>query len=160
MARTDYAINAGDRGFNTIAANDVGGPATIEEGDTSFAWPSTNGFTGVCHLRSTVRPAQLVDGSSHTYLIGEKYLDIRHYDTGLVESDRGHLFIGFAPDTARLTRIFLPPRRDSDFTDKRRFGSSHVGTCFFSFCDGSVRAVNYEIDRELHRSQGTREDSA
>ena len=158
VARCDYAINAGDRGFNTIAGGDTGGPATLEEGDTTFSWRSTKDFTGVSFLRSEVRIGQVTDGTSHTYLIGEKSLDIRHYESGLVESDRGHVFIGFAPDTVRLTRDFLPPRQDSRINDARRFGSAHVAACFFAFCDGSVRAIEYEIENEVHRRYGNRED--
>ena len=57
VARCDYAINAGDRGFNTIASGDIGGPKTVDEGDKLFAWPSTNEFTGVSFLRSSVAHA-------------------------------------------------------------------------------------------------------
>ena len=158
VARCDYAINAGDRGFNTIASGDIGGPKTLDEGDQLFAWPSTTDFTGISFLRSTVRMQQIADGTSHTYLIGEKSLDVAHYESGLVESDRGHVFIGFAPDTVRLTREFLPPRQDSGINDSRRFGSAHIANCYFAFCDGSVRAIDYEIDRDVHRQYGNRED--
>jgi type II secretory pathway pseudopilin PulG len=158
VARCDYAINAGDRGFNTIASGDTGGPRTLDEGDNQFAWPSTKDFTGVSFLRSSVRLQQISDGTSHTYLFGEKSLAVGHYESGLVESDRGHVFIGFAPDTVRLTRDFLPPRQDSEINDSRRFGSAHVAHCFFAFCDGSVRAIEYDIDRDVHRQYGNRED--
>ena len=36
VARCDYAINAGDRGFNTIASGDIGGPKTLDEGDIAL----------------------------------------------------------------------------------------------------------------------------
>jgi prepilin-type N-terminal cleavage/methylation domain-containing protein len=155
VARSDYAINAGDGGFNTLVD---GGPATLEEGDTSYSWKSTDHFTGVSTLRSAVRISQIVDGASHTYLIGEKYLHTRHYGTGLVEADRGHLLIGFAPDTVRLTKFSLPPIKDTDSNDKLAFGSAHVANCLFAFCDGSVRAIAYEVDREVHRQSGNRKD--
>ena len=100
---------------------------------------------------------QITDGTSHTYLVGEKSLALAHYESGLVESDRGHAFIGFAPDTVRLTRDF-PPRQDSEINDNRRFGSADVSHCFFAFCDGSVRAIEYDIDRDVHRQYGNRED--
>ena len=80
-----------------------------------FAWPSTKDFTGVSFLRSSVRMQQIADGTSHTYLVGEKSLALAHYESGLVESDRGHAFIGFAPDTVRLTPQFSPaPTRQRD----------------------------------------------
>ena len=103
--------------------------------------------------------AQITDGASQTYLIGEKYLDTRHYETGLIEADRGHIFIGFAPDTVRLTRPGSPPQQDTDANDKLRFGSAHIDKCHFAFCDGSVRAIRYDIDSEAHRQNGCREDS-
>jgi hypothetical protein len=160
VARGDYAMNAGDRLYNSITVDNMGGPATLIEGDTTYAWRSNAGFTGVSFLRSEARIAQVIDGTSHTYLAGEKYLDTEHYDdpTDTVESDRGHLHIGCAPDTIRLAKTFLPPRQDSDYVDYLRFGSAHVDVCHFAFCDGSVRAVAYSIEPELHRSQGNRQD--
>jgi hypothetical protein len=158
VARSDYAINAGDSGSNTIVIGNRGGPPTLAEGDTTFFWPSSAHYTGVSYLRSQVQLAQIVDGTSSTYLIGEKSLDIRDYTNGLTESDRGHVFIGFAPDTVRLANEDKPPRQDGDFDDRFRFGSAHVSVCLFALCDGSVRAVHYDIDAESYRQHGNRED--
>ncbi len=162
VARSDYAINAGDRKFNTIVkSNQQAGPSTLEEGDTSYVFPSTSGFTGICFLRSEVRPRQVTDGTSHTYAVGEGYLCTLHYATGLVDSDRGHLYIGFAPDTVRLSATLLgslAPSMDDTYASSDRFGSAHHDGCNFAFCDGSVRTILYEIDPQIHRNFGNRKD--
>lgn len=159
VARTDYAACAGDRGTNTIAkSNGVGGPLTLEEGDGTFRWRSSIGYTGVVYWRSEVSLSRLVDGTSHTYLVGEKHLDTRHYDTGATNSDRGHVFIGFAPDSVRLARDNLLPRRDKASTYNFGFGSAHIEGCNFAFADGSVRTIDYNIDGTVHARFGNRED--
>ena len=109
-------------------------------------------------MRSEAQLAQVIDGTTSTYLIGKKSLDLRDYTNGLTESDRGHLHIGFAPDTVRLANEDKPPRQDGDFDDRFRFGSAHAAVCLFAFCDGSVRGVDYDVDPETHRQHGNRED--
>jgi prepilin-type processing-associated H-X9-DG protein len=103
-----------------------------------------------------VEPRRILDGASNTYLAGEKYLDTRHYETGLTFADRGFALIGYATDTVRMTSE--PPARDRAQTSVARFGSAHSDACNLAYCDGSVRAVAYEVDAEVHRAGGNRAD--
>jgi hypothetical protein len=155
VARSDYAINAGHTGSNSLPS---GGPATLKEGDETFPWPPVQGFTGISFLRSQVRIGQITDGTSQTYLLGEKSLELSRYESGLGFSDRGHLYIGFAPDTSRMAYDYASPAQDSGLNDPARFGSAHVGRCFFAFCDGSVRSISYDIDPTIHAQHGNRRD--
>jgi hypothetical protein len=99
-----------------------------------------------------VQIANVGDGTSHTYLLGEKYVVSQGWDPG---DDQG-LYTGFDYDTFRWTKA--PPLPDSlaDWTE--RFGSNHPATCQFVFCDGSVRAISFDIDARVHRWLGNRQD--
>ena len=168
--RTDYAANAGDQRICQFGANCQGwGPPSLADGDANWNWPDTDGLTGVIFLRSDVRMSDLKDGTSSTYMIGEKYLNPEHYEDGLDWSDDQSMFTGFANDNYRTTHPDLPPMQDSigesgmieiepGHLSNCRFGSAHPGASNYVFCDGSVHNISYNIDRETHRRLGNRRD--
>lgn len=152
IGRTDYAMNAGD--FYYV---DPGGPATLQEGDNpTYAWPDTSLVSGVCYLRSRVRWADVTDGQSNTYLLGEKRVATDRYaehgDAGYDQSP----FVGADVDIHRWTE--LPPYPDSAVAERTRFGSAHLGVFNMALCDGSVRAISYSIDETVFREGGSRND--
>lgn len=154
VAKTDYAVNEGDFITNTLQ-----GPPTLADGDSpTYPWLDVSKATGVCFLRSQIRFRDLRDGSSMTYMLGEKYVSAEHYtDAG----DPGHdqsMYSGVDLDVNRWT--LGPPLQDTIFTAPRRFGSAHSGGCQFVMCDGSVRMVSYSIDRVVHRRLGNRRDGS
>lgn len=152
VAKTDYAVNEGDYITDTRE-----GPATLKEGDSGqYAWRDTRKATGICYQRSEVRPANVRDGLSQTYLIGEKYVSRSQYATA---DDPGHdqsAYSGVDVDINRWT--VDPPQHDGDEVDMRRFGSAHSGGCHFAFCDGVVKLISYQIDADVHRRLGNRQD--
>lgn len=150
--KTDYAVNEGDYITDTTR-----GPATLVEGDDpGYLWTDATKATGVCFLRSEIRPAEITDGMSNTYLIGEKYISSASYeyadDAGFDQS----LLSGVDLDLNRWT--FRTPHAHSEEKDVRSFGSAHSQGCHFVFCDGSVRVISYHIDQEIHRRLGNRMD--
>jgi prepilin-type N-terminal cleavage/methylation domain-containing protein len=145
--KTDYAANAGD-----MIVGDLG-PETIADAENgTYDWKNTAKATGVLYPRSEVSTAKITDGTSQTYLVGEKRCTPEGYDWG----DDQHAFLGHGNDTSRYTALNLPPIPDGEVAGHTRFGAAHVAGCYFAFADASVRLVSYDIDPEIHRRQGTR----
>ena len=80
VAKTDYAINVGDA-IETDYGSYSGPPSIASGNDPTYdGWPTNSEYNGVCHLRSEIRLGQLTDGTSKTYLIGDKYLRPESYN--------------------------------------------------------------------------------
>jgi len=159
VARTDYAACSGDS-VPDVANGKGRGPSSLEGDSPSFVWRDTN-LTGVVFRRSMVRLAQLSDGLSHTYLVGEKYLDRSQYFSGTAQNDDQHMFVGFDSDTLRATaRDALPVADGGRVRHDYSFGSCHVTAFNMSLADGAVVSVNYAIDVSVYRSFGNRDDGA
>ncbi len=152
--RMDYAINTGD-----ADTDDVGGPLNYTDGNNPrwSGWQPPGTFTGVSFQRSQITPAHITDGLSNTYLLGEEEHDPDLYFNGQSPDDDFGPFAAVQNDSSRLTNT--PPLQDASGVDNYyAFGSVHSGTFNMSFCDGSVRAISYSIDPELHRRLGNRAD--
>lgn len=149
VAQTDYAANAGDY--------DVGGgpgPQSLAKGDDpKYPWNDTSKATGICYLRSLVVPAEIRDGLSHTYLVGEKY-----WRAGIDAGDDQSMYSGYDYDAYRWTKRNSPPLADGSVSAPDRFGSAHPTVCSFVFCDGSVRGINFGIEPSVHQRLGNRQD--
>lgn len=147
--KTDYAANAGDLVVGGL------GPETLEDADSGvYDWGNAMEATGVIFTRSEVGMRHITDGSSHTYLVGEKRCVADGYDWG----DDQHAFLGHGNDTARYTSLDLPVVPDGDEAGHKQFGSAHAGGCYFAFVDGAVHLVAYDTDPDVHRRSGTRAD--
>jgi prepilin-type processing-associated H-X9-DG protein len=173
VARTDYAANSGN-----IYASEDAGPTmsaipTYTWSYSASAEPGAPGprlQTGITFQRSTIRVAQIPDGTSHTLMVAEKYVNPDRYADGLDPADDQNVFVGHDRDVNRYTwdtsqsetdstRKFAP-RQDTpglglDYT----FGSPHSGALTMAFADGSVQYVNYDIDLEVYRLYGGRNDA-
>lgn len=69
------------------------------------------------------------------------------------------MYAGYDPDVVRRTRIDEFPVRDTPGYDGGwRFGGPHRGGVNVAFCDGSVTSISYEIDPQVNRRQGVRND--
>ena len=154
VATTDYAANEGD----FITDTDGGPPGLVQGDDSAYPWKDTSKATGVCFLRSEIRVQMIRDGMGHTYLFGEKYVSHSGDASGFDPGNDQSAYSGVDLDLNRWT--IDPPLQDAAAVEKRRFGSAHVGACHFAFCDGSVKAISYQIDREVHRRLGTRSELA
>jgi prepilin-type N-terminal cleavage/methylation domain-containing protein/prepilin-type processing-associated H-X9-DG protein len=149
-AHNDYAANSG-----TVLLDWSGGPGDYAAAKT---YPFLLG-TGVVDRGSQVAIAQIRDGLSHTYFCGEKYVNGDHYTDGLDGSDDQSAYSGFDADTVRFT--YDAPLADYlslGVNALMAFGSAHQGGFQMSFCDGSVRTIEYEIDLTTHQYLSDRDD--
>ncbi len=100
----------------------------------------------------------LLDGTSHIMLLGEKRMNIRLLGRMQANDNEGYT-CGWNHDIMRYTN--RSPRPDfshpSDPGDDR-FGSSHPVGMVISLCDASVRFLPYNIDAALFARLGNRDD--
>jgi prepilin-type N-terminal cleavage/methylation domain-containing protein/prepilin-type processing-associated H-X9-DG protein len=155
--RSDYAANAGSEGFGTTVAISTrywdDGPTTAAGVDT-YAWWGLN-HNGVVYQRSQVRIAEVTDGTSSTYLAGEKSMNVDDYRSGRESGDDQNMYIGFDEDTLRWANaVVAQPGQDRKGATvaTRGFGSAHPSGLNMAFCDGSVRMLQYTVDRSIHRA--------
>jgi prepilin-type N-terminal cleavage/methylation domain-containing protein len=180
--KTDYAGNLGD--VNALGT-DIG-PRSLDQYDTHpwvFSGPtfvnkvrdlykidSPTGHTGVINQRSEITFAQITDGTTHTYLIGEKNLDPDHYSDGQTGNDDQSMYNGHDRDNVRSTycfppgrenqgRAIWPPRADTPGLEYTwGFGGPHPSGWVAVFCDGSVQFLSYEMEPVTHQRLGNRLD--
>ena len=115
---------------------------------------------GVLFAGSEIRVADVSDGTSNTYLVGEKYLPPDNYDNGADDGDNECMYIGDDWDIHRYTVSYYgPPLQDRPgYSNCCIFGSAHSDGFNMAMCDGSVHVISYSIDAEIHRCLGNRND--
>lgn len=181
-AKSDYAANLGD--VLASCETDIG-PRTLEEAAT-YVWRlsgtafvrkaemqgsfSPTGHTGVIYQRSETELREITDGTSNTYLIGEKNLNPDAYLTGLTGNDDQSMYNGCDRDNMRSTHAWLRgwegrgparwmPQPDTPGADfSWSFGGPHTAGWAVVMCDGSVQFVTFDIDPIIHQRLGNRLD--
>jgi prepilin-type N-terminal cleavage/methylation domain-containing protein/prepilin-type processing-associated H-X9-DG protein len=155
--KSDYAACEGDGTLqeDTGPNNAIG--AWYYQRQMVFT-PAT-GFTGVTYQCSQTNLREVLDGTSSTFLYGEKYLNPDSYYNGADLGDNEDWLVGFDNDVLRLANIGNPPSRDTrGVSNTTSFGSSHPSTFNMLMCDGSVHAVRYEIELSTFQRLGNRRD--
>jgi prepilin-type processing-associated H-X9-DG protein len=180
--RTDYAANGGDHhthsDYPTQSRWQTGGgwgtgpinTAEVENPPGQMTYNARTTFanvariaTGIVYTGSLIEMVDVLDGTSHTYLVGEKYLNPDNYATGSSPADDWDATQGDNHDISRWSgfssSIMLPPLRDTPgYTCTESFGSAHANGFHMAFCDGSVHIIDYTIDPEIHNRLANRDD--
>ncbi len=153
IAKSCYCMNGG-LDFPDFHA----GPASIAAAAT-HTWPSTVDATGIAFWVSETSIASVRDGTSNTYLIGEKNINPDTYDTWSGGGDAQSMYIGHDGESARWVGDEAPLARDRmGWFAWMNFGGPHSSGCIFVFCDGSVRKIAFSVAHEIHKLLGNRKD--
>lgn len=172
--RSDYAANAGDFYAEFPFSPQDAGPSDYADAKT-FVWRTSNSshaplieerLNGISFQRSTIAIRQITDGTSQTYLAGEKFVLSNHYETGEDRGDNETWCTGYNNDNFRSARRQYGanpggPAKDTEVPIQAwddRFGSAHAGVWNAALCDGSVRSLNFDIDAIIHANLANRED--
>jgi prepilin-type N-terminal cleavage/methylation domain-containing protein/prepilin-type processing-associated H-X9-DG protein len=127
--------------------------ATADSRDWSCdgAWPRPDG-NGILYQRSKVKPTQVIDGTSHTFLVGEVVADPALRFNGFFWSTWDILHTKNGINTS-LTNYVSPW-----LVASQAFGSYHRGGCNFAFGDGHVKFVSENISPITLAALTTRAD--
>lgn len=186
VVMTDYAANRGawaspapaattTRNRVTVFGANVGGVAGTPDTFTAANWqtvaqtlnasqfvlsgtgPAPTG--GVVFAGSALSPASINDGSSNTYFAAEKYVPRPAYASGWTPGFSLPAYVGDSSDTLRGGH--RPPESDSAVWSAQlegAFGGPHPGIFVAALCDGSIRALNFDIDPLVHFLLASRSD--
>lgn len=183
VVKGDYAANSGDsRRWDTSV---YWRPISYAQLKLVQTWSPTNQCkrtddpdfcqTGVMYYRSEIGTQQIADGTSKTYLVGEKYVHPEGYegtassgDLAFTWGENQSLYTGYDWDNHRVAwqpnallspqEVYQPRQDTSRYPNYAAFGSAHSGSLNMAFCDGSVQAISYDIDPTAHRWLANRMD--
>jgi prepilin-type N-terminal cleavage/methylation domain-containing protein len=143
------------------------GPPTVADADSNknfvknrFDQHQRNG--GVLFQRTNLNMKEISDGTSNTYMVGEKMVEPRFYEDINAAAPAGNnddqgLWVGDDLDNCRNTE--LAPVQDQDgISFLFLYGSAHPAGVHIAMCDASVRSISYDIEVETHKWLGHRSD--
>lgn len=125
------------------------------EGPGYLPW----GGVGQPDWHSLTKLRDILDGTSNTFLIGEKHVRPDHFGNRKASAGAGGSFSSLGDDGDNciyngdhydtFARVAGPTNGLARFPGdayNTNFGSYHPGTCQFVFCDGRVRVISNSID--------------
>jgi len=157
-ARSDYAANIGPVHAGVVQLSPHPDSVPIAG---NFHWAfNLNELQGIVYAGSKVDIAQIIDGTSKTYMIAEKYLKADAYIDGSDYTDFESAYTGNNDDTLR-SPCFVPLQDQPGVgTHYAGWGSAHPGVWQVAMCDGSVQTLTFEIEPLVHEQNGSRAGGA
>jgi prepilin-type N-terminal cleavage/methylation domain-containing protein/prepilin-type processing-associated H-X9-DG protein len=152
-SHSDYASNSGTLGptFWGFSGSD---PTAADA--PGFVYPSYP-YDGAISCLAGTKLAQITDGTSCTYLLGEKYLNPDHYLDSTEPTDNNPVYVGYDWDFSRWSTT--NPKQDTPGEDDDYcFGGPHAGGFMMAMCDGSVHSISYYISAAVNAQLCCRND--
>lgn len=165
-AKCDYAGNVGALDASCASQQTAGSDwEELRKQVREESWVRS-AHNGTIYDASAVAMSEVTDGTSNTYLIGEKCLNPEYYDVWS-DGDQLGLYAGQCSENSRSAGNLgainpLHPAQDSDselggdFGNSHKFGSSHKGTFGMAMSDGSVQRISYNISGQVHMCMAVR----
>jgi prepilin-type N-terminal cleavage/methylation domain-containing protein/prepilin-type processing-associated H-X9-DG protein len=150
---TDYATCGGHNG--STGALMIGTARGVRANGTTITGSFADSPTGtrVLSWRSQTTLASITDGTSNTFLIGEKHIrprsrEGRNEDRSVFNGSNANNYRRLAgrQPNGNLRPLVQDPLDQLGPLVNSRFGSNHPGVVQFVFCDGSVKAVKKTTD--------------
>ena len=170
-ARTDYAGNSGTTQYFPYQYSRSWSSSSEVDQPGFDDWPAAafyRSLKGTLCPFGNVKLFDITDGTTQTYLLGEKYINSFHYITGTNGIDNNPMYCGFDWDWQRWTgdenavasadNIFVPLQDQPGYDNYVTFGSAHSNGFHMALCDGSVHVISYSIDPVVHMYLGDRSD--
>lgn len=162
-AKSDYSANYGSNIY--VAENNNEYNPSSFDAAAMFDWASNNqakNCNGTIYKHSGITIGEIRDGTTNTYLIGEKYLEPAHYEAdvkNLTTNDNIYVYRGADTDNHVVCNKSTLPMQDRlGYDHFHSFGSTHAGAMGMAMCDGSVQRLSYNIDAETHQNLANRKD--
>jgi hypothetical protein len=155
VGRNDYSACAGD-----VVGEFCMGPNRDDDPQAYSCWRSGNNnkMNGITVLgpNGMIGLKKITDGVSKTILYGEKRLKVASYETSDLNNDQGWN-IGHDSDVNSWCDD-VPYHDATPGVPLHRFGSAHPSGMQCTMADGSVHTIPYEINAEVFRRLGVRDD--
>ena len=113
--------------------------------------------TGAVRQYRGVAIREIIDGTSKTFLVGDKRLNVRLLGQWQEDDNEGYS-AGWDEDTMRYTNLPPAPDPAGGGAGDQLFGSSHRGALNMAFADGSIHRIDFSIDAKAFEHLGNKSD--
>jgi prepilin-type processing-associated H-X9-DG protein len=140
-------------GFQPATSNYIGNRGFVDAGCQPKSRPWRCMSNGIFYGASSVSNKNITDGTSNTFLVGERdgYCSSGTW-IGIRNSDGPNMFSAYYVLGRVSVQLNHPQPCDNYCTEG--FSSRHAGGAIFGFCDGSVRFISEDINSDVGPNAG------